>query len=47
MILEQFNRIEVTTEDGRQFIGWGDHPLTITLDIQDDGKTLKVFVEEA
>lgn len=47
--LEKVNRFEVIdhTADGagRAFVKWKDK-LTITFDFQDDGRTLKVFIND-
>jgi len=39
----KITRIEVITNRGREFVKWN---CKIKTEIQDEGKTLKVFVEE-
>lgn len=40
---EEVTRLEVIDEDGRRYIRWD---ASIKLDYQDDGRTLKIFVQE-
>ena len=40
----QVNRLEVIDENGRAFVRWGCY---INVSVQDDGRTLKLFVNPA
>lgn len=42
-VFDKVTRIEVITDEGRKYVQWD---CSLQLSIQDDGKTLKVFVEE-
>ena len=42
-LLEDCNRFEVISEDGRELVQYG---VKVRLSLQDDGKTLKVFLEK-
>lgn len=44
MDLSKVDRIEIVDADGRQFVGYFD-ATGATLELQDDGQTLKVFVD--
>ena len=39
----KITRVEVITEKGREFVKWDCKP---KLEIQDEGKTLKIFIKE-
>jgi hypothetical protein len=45
--MEQITRIELIDQDGRVFTKYYDTPITYKTDLQDDGQTLKIFVEES
>lgn len=44
--LTQVNRIEVIDENGRAYVKWVDTPLKVSYGLQDNGRTLKIFVDE-
>lgn len=50
-VLTKVNRIEVIDwsgkSPGRVFTKWEDQNVQVSFDIQDDGKTLKIFLEDA
>lgn len=39
------NRIEVIDENGRAYVRWDNDPLNMSYQLQDDDRTLKVFVD--
>ena len=39
------NRLEVIDGNGRSYVLWQDAPLNIVFDVQDGGRTLKIFVQ--
>jgi len=41
--LEGITRIEIISKDGREYVKWN---CKVEQDIQDNGRTLKLFVEE-
>ena len=41
----KLTRIEVIDSDGRSYVHWSNMH-NITLSVQDEGKTLKVFIKE-
>lgn len=51
--VEKLSRVEVITEAGRQFTWWRNWPgqsggtQEAQLQLQDDGRTLKIFIKEA
>jgi hypothetical protein len=44
MNIHKVNRVEIITEEGREHVYW--HHYRVTCQLQDDGKTLKIFVEK-
>jgi len=42
MVMEKVTRFEVIDENGRAYTRWG---VDVELGVQDDGKTLKVFIK--
>lgn len=42
---EKITRIEVIDENGRSYVNWDKHNV-VSYQLQDDGKTLKVFVNK-
>lgn len=43
IIMNNVNRLEVIYEQGRSYIKWDDNNY-VKLSLQDDGKTLKIFI---
>jgi len=43
--VQKINRVEVITAIGRAYVNW-DEKNNIQLDLQDDGRTLKVFINK-
>ena len=43
--LNEVTRVEVIDEKGRSYIKW-DRNFIVQLSIQDDGKTLKIFLDK-
>ncbi len=44
-VIKGITRVEVITDKGREFVSWDDKN-EVTLNIQNDGKTLKVFIQQ-
>jgi hypothetical protein len=46
--LTRVNRLEIIdwTGQGKRYIKWVDKPFKVSYDLQDDGRTLKLFLEE-
>jgi hypothetical protein len=42
--LDQTTRLEIIDADGRSYVNWAAHKITLSL--QDDGRTLKIFCSE-
>jgi hypothetical protein len=42
-VLAKVTRIEVIDAHGRAFVQTGYHPAGITIEVQDDGRTVKIF----
>lgn len=38
-------RVEVITKDGRELVRTYDHIVTVNVSIQDDARTVKVFID--
>jgi len=45
MAMGGVNRIEVIDENGRAYVRWDNDPLNMSYQLQDDDRTLKVFVD--
>jgi len=43
IVMNNINRVEVIDEQGRSYIKWDDNNY-VKLSLQDDGKTLKIFI---
>ena len=43
--VEKVNRVEVIDDTGRAYVNWEDK-LDVKLDIQDEGRTLKIFINK-
>ena len=43
--MENVNRIEVIDENGRSYVNWKENN-NVELSIQDDGRTLKIFITQ-
>lgn len=41
---QKITRIEIIDHEGRQYVKWEDEPLDLQFVLQDDGRTLKIFV---
>lgn len=41
---QKINRVEVIDDQGRSYVHHKGKPLTVDLSIQDNGQTLKIFV---
>ena len=46
MNTEKVTRVEVIDENGRSYVNWNDEN-KVELSLQDDGKTLKVFISQS
>jgi len=44
-LLDKVNRVEVIDEKGRNYVNWDDAN-TVELDLQDDNRTLKIFIRK-
>lgn len=44
-ILEKVTRVEIIDEKGRSYVNWHDKN-KVTTSIQDDGRTLKIFIKK-
>jgi hypothetical protein len=42
----QVNRVELIDSSGRAYTKWIDKPMSVTFSLQDDKRTLKIFVED-
>lgn len=42
--MSEITRVEVIDHEGRSFSKWYDYPVFVKESLQDDGKTLKLFV---
>ena len=45
--MSKFTRVEVIDPEGRVFSRYYDEPMSVSAAIQDDGKTVKLFVDKA
>jgi len=45
MDTSKVTRVEVIDENGRSYVNWQKNN-TVTLDLQDNGRTLKVFIKK-
>lgn len=45
--MSNFTRVEVIDPEGRVFSRYYDEPMSVSAAIQDDGKTVKLFVDKA
>jgi len=43
--MKKVNRVEVIDDTGRAYVNWEDK-LDVKLDIQDEGRTLKIFINK-
>jgi hypothetical protein len=43
ILLVKVTRIEVIDAHGRAFVQAGYHPAGVTIEVQDDGRTIKIF----
>lgn len=43
--MSNFTRVEVIDAEGRVFSKYYDEPMSVSAAIQDDGKTVKIFVD--
>lgn len=47
MDLSNINRIEVIDEDGRAYVNWQEESMPVTILVQDEGRTLKIFLSRS
>lgn len=45
--MSKFTRVEVIDPEGRVFSRYYDDPMSVSAAIQDDGRTVKIFVDRA
>ena len=44
-LLPMVTRVEVIDENGRSYVNW-DNDYMVTIQLQDDGRTLKIFIDK-
>lgn len=45
--MSKFTRVEVIDPEGLVFTRYYDEPMSVSAAIQDDGRTVKIFVDKA
>ena len=45
--MSKFTRVEVIDPEGRVFSRYYDEPMSVSAAVQDDGRTVKIFVDKA
>ena len=45
--MSNFTRVEVIDPEGRVFSRYYDEPMSVSAAVQDDGRTVKIFVDKA
>ena len=45
--MSNFTRVEVIDPEGRVFSKYYDEPMSVSAAIQDDGKSVKIFVDRS